>query len=453
MRQEKLFGEAPIFNVVLKFALPSIMGQIVLVIYNMADTFFVGLADSDIMLTAITVTLPAFMFLSAIANLFGIGGSSLIARSLGKKDSEMAKSASSFAILGCVLVTLIYSLLAFLFIDYFVDILGGTDSQVHILASNYLKVTVVFGGLFTSLSMLLGHLVRSEGNSLKASLGVVIGGVLNIVLDPIFMFILLPKGNEVLGAAIATSISNLCSFVYFLIIVIKNRKNSHIRLRIDKRIILDEIPRDVIYVGLPASIMTLFENVSYAVLENCISAYGVDVQAGLGVAKKINMLAHSCVRGTAQGVLPLLAYNYSAEKYNRMKKTVLISMSITVGIALFCMIACLIFSDGLVSVFIRNEGVSNMFAEKFLKIFCVGAPFSACAYTFISFFQAVGKGNVSFVLAILRKGIVDIPMMIILDGIISIQGAVLATPITDALCCVVSIIFYTIFLRNIKYSI
>lgn len=128
-------------------------------------------------------------------------------------------------------------------------------------------------------------------------------------------------------------------------------------------------------------------------------------------------------------------------------------MSITVGIALFCMIACLIFSDDLVSVFIRNEGVSNMFAEKFLKIFCVGAPFSACAYTFISFFQAVGKGNISFVLAILRKGIVDIPMMIILDGIISIQGAVLATPITDVLCCVVSIIFYIIFLRNIKYSI
>ena len=449
-REKTLFEDVPVLEAIFKLAVPTVVGQIILVLYNMADTFFIGLTGSDAMITAATVCMPAFMFLQAISNLFGVGGASVISRALGARDLQRAKDTASFAFWGCAALTLVYSLGAWLFAGPFVDLLGGSNPLVHDYAVEYLTFTVVIGGLATSLNALLAHLVRSEGRSLQASIGVALGGVMNIALDPLFMFVILPRGYETLGAAIATALSNVIALGYFLVVVLREGKRSILRLsplRLGKSI-RGRIPADVLTTGLPACLMTLCENVSYAVLDALMAVSGTALQAGLGVAKKVNMLAHSIVRGMSQGVLPLIGYNYASGDHKRMKASITLSMALSIAMAALCMTVSLVFSRQLIGLFIPGGSESVTYGAAFLRILCLGGPFSACAYALISFFQAVGKGMRSFVLAILRKGLLDIPLMFLLNRLLPIFGVVWATPITDVICCCISIAMFVAFLRG-----
>ena len=438
-----LFEQTPVLRALLRLAIPTAAGQIILVIYNMADTFFIGLRGDDAMLTAVTVCLPAFMFLSAISNLFGVGGAAAIARALGAKNYERAYDSASFAFWGCLFTTVLYCVFSFILINPFLNALGGTDPAVHILARAYMIRTVIIGGIPSAMGMLLSHLIRSVGNSFTASAGIALGGLLNIGLDPLFMFCLLPPGHEVKGAATATALSNVISLLFFItVLFIRKRRTAMRALIMRSGAIKDGIPGEILGTGLPACIMTLFENISYGVLEKFMSFYGTDVQAGIGVAKKINMLSHSIVRGIAQGALPFIAYNYSSKAHARMKKGLRYAIFLVVGTSAVIMAVYLAFSVQLTGVFIQHESGSLEYGAAFLRILCVGAPFSACAYTFISFFQATGHPIRSFFLAILRKGILDIPLMFIMFMTAGKYGITSATPIADAVCCIAALLMY-----------
>ncbi|MBQ9264022.1 MAG: MATE family efflux transporter [Clostridia bacterium] len=447
--KQDIFEHHPIIQTIIRLAVPTVIGQIILVIYNMADTFFIGLTGSDAKLTAATVCMPAFMFLSAISNLFGIGGSSVISRALGSGDRERVRRASAFATWGCLLLTLCYSFFTLVCSDFFIDLLGGQASQVHGFAKNYLMITVTIGGLATAMSTFFSHLIRSEGHAMQASAGIMLGGILNIALDPLFMFVILAPGQEIIGAAVATALSNLCAFIYFFFILFRYRAKSSLYFRPSKAMMEKSVIAGILSAGLPACLMTLFENISYAVLDNLMAAYGIACQAGLGVAKKINMLAHCIVRGMSQGVLPLIGYNYAAKKFRRMRQSIVYSGAMSVVLALLCMAGCLLFNRQLVSIFIQDSNADSIeHGARFLRILCLGGPFSACAYAIISFFQATGKGMRSFLLAILRKGLLDIPMMFLLNQWIPINGIVMATPITDVICCVVALVLFIPFLKR-----
>ena len=447
-RSKALFEDEPVGRAIMKLAMPAVIGQIILVIYNMADTFFVGLTGSDAMITSVTVCMPAFMILSAIANLFGAGGASAIARAAGAGQRHRAKEAASFAFWGCMGVTAIYSLVCVFFADGVIDLLGGANAAVHAHAKAYLITTVSIGGLATAFGALMAHLLRSEGRSMQASIGIAIGGIANVALDPLFMFVLFEKGNEPLGAAAATMLSNVITALYFIAVMLKNRHNTTLGFALDKDTFNKDIAGEVLSVGLPACLMTLCENISFAVLDNLMAAYGTAMQAGLGVAKKVNMLAHCMARGMAQGVLPLIGYNYASGNHRRMRSTVLISTLASVAMATLCMTVSLCFSRQLIGIFIQHGSDSVVYGARFLRILSLGGPFSACAYAFISFFQATGKGMKSFLLAILRKGLVDIPLMFILNNAMPIYGIVWATPIADVICCVTAIAFFRSFMRQ-----
>lgn len=439
---KKLFDNTPVSRAVIKLALPLVISQIILVIYNMADTFFIGLTGQVTSITAVTICMPPFMFLSAIANLFGVGGSTTISRALGRKRTGRAENASAFAFYGCLLVTALYCTGVWLLRDSFLNVLGGRNEVVHTQAVKYMVVTVCFGGLFTSMSSMLANLVRAEGRSAESGAGIVLGGVLNILLDPLFMFVILPKGNEVLGAGIATALSNVISFLYYVILIhVLQKKGSCIQFHLNSTAFEDGTFREIFMTGMPAFTMTLMENISYAVLDALIASAGTDVQAGIGVAKKVNMLAHSIARGISQGVLPLIAYAYGSRDFKRMKSVIRFSSTLAVVFALAAMTINLIFARELTGIFLP-EGPSLIYAEKFLRILTIGCPFSAFAYSIISFFQAVNNGRKSFILALLRKGIVDIPLMFILNLTRSADAVVWATPITDILSCAVAVILF-----------
>lgn len=450
---ETPFQEDHVLRLICRLALPTVAGQIILVIYNIADTFFVSLSASDAKISAVTVCLPAFMLLSAISNLFGIGASSAIGRAMGRGKIRRARRTAGYAFRGCLIATLIYSLLALIFLHPYVTLLGGIDPEAHRYAALYLFVTVALGGIGASMSALMSHLFRAEGRSFLSAIGVSLGGLLNIALDPLFMFVILPPGNEVLGAAIATTLSGYCSLLYFMILLRRsNKKKTVLRLSFSaksiKKAYKKRIPADVIGAGLPACLMTLFENTSYAVLGNLLARHSLEAHAGVGVAKKINMLAHCIVRGTAQGVLPYIAFQYAAGDSDRLKKSIRLSMLLSVGTASACMVLCLLFADPLIGLFIRHASPSHAFGVIFLRILCVGAPFSACAYLLISFFQATGNGLRSFFLAMLRKGALDIPLMFLFSAVGGVTMIVMATPIADAVCCMSAIIMFVSFMRS-----
>lgn len=446
--KKDLFENRSVLSAVISIALPSVMGQIILVIYNMADTLFVGMTGSDAMITAVTVCMPAFMFLSAISNLFGVGASSVISRALGRDNPDRAKMASDFAFWGCLSAAAVYCLGVLALMGPFVNALGGSDPLVHKNAVDYMVVAVVLGGLPTAISTMLSHIIRSLGYSAHASAGIIIGGLVNIGLDPLFMFVLLPPGNEAKGAAIATALSNLAALGYYIIILQLKRKKFAISVRPARAMLQDNIPHDVFLVGIPACLMTLCENVSYAVLDNLMSASGTAAQAGVGVAKKINMFAHCFVRGMSQGVLPLIGYNYASGNRQRMKSVIYTSLSISLGISLLCTLCFTVFSRPLVGLFIRTASESLEYGSRFLKILCIGAPFSSFAYTVISFFQATGRGGKSLILALMRKGILDIPMMFVLNVFFPTYGIVAATPATDIVCSVTAIVLFCVFIRR-----
>ena len=448
-QEEQLFASAPVAQAVLKLALPAAAGQIILVIYNMADTFFIGLTGSNEMLSAVTVCMPAFMILSAISNLFGVGGAAVIARMLGRKNRGGAGRVSSYAFWNCLGTTLVYSLVCLAGRNVVVDLLGGSAADVHAYAVQYLVCTVAVGGLGTAMNMLLAHLLRAEGHAFAASFGIALGGFLNIGLDPLLMFRILPPGHEVLGAAAATAASNLAVDLFFLLVLKYNfRRGSSLAFSLGKARLPRETRRDVITTGLPACLMTLCENISYAVLDKLMSAWGVAAQAGLGVAKKINMLSHSMVRGIAQGVLPLLGYNFAAGNYKRMRACIRTSAAVSVSVTALCTCVFFAFSRSLTGLFIQNTSPAVGYGAGFLRILSVGAPFSAFAYSVISFFQAVGQPKRSFWLAVLRKGILDIPLMFALGALFLREGITAATPVTDILCCGIAAIWLRRYLRQ-----
>ena len=448
-KEIRFFEQEPVPVAIAHLALPTIVGQIILVLYNMADTFFIGLTGSDAKLAAVTVCLPAFMFLSAIANLFGVGGAGESARSLGSSDRKSAGEACAFSFWGCIALTVLYTALAVLLRHPFTDILGGGDPEVHRYATGYLLITVGLGGLGTSMNMLMAHLFRSEGRSLDASIGIISGSLLNIALDPVFMFVILPEGKEVLGAAIATALSNWIALGIMLYLQSRRKHPSVLSFRFplspDRKMV-----RRILGTGLPACIMTLFENISYACLDRLMMANGTAAQAGLGVAKKINMLAHATVRGLTQGVLPLIAYNHASKNLKRMKRVIRDTVVIALAIGGGCMLACLFAARPLVGIFVK-PGESLTLGMRFLRILCIGAPFSAVAYTFISFFQAVGRWQSAFVLAVLRKGFLDIPLMFLLCLVNPLYGIVVATPAADCVCFLTAILLYRLYyMRNLR---
>ena len=465
-KKNYLFEEMPVFKAIMKSALPSVIGQLILVIYNIADTFFIGMASNNAyfvengltnaLMSGVTICMPVFMIISAISNLFGIGAGSVISRSAGKQNYNRAKDASGFAVYGCLISLVVYCLLSFLLINPIASFLSGGDMVVANYAKTYIFITITLFGLPTGLNTLMSHLLRAEGRSFNASFGIALGGILNVILDPLFMFVLFDIKDAVIAASLATGISNLIALIYFVTLYILVRHKTYFSIKFKTSYFKNSVPKEVLKIGLPACLMTFFENISYMILDYLIASISTDAiinqaaLAGVGAAKKINMVSHSIARGMTQGVLPLIGYNKSSGRRLRMKKIVYTSMIITISISLVCMTCSMSLSRPLSSLFLHDNLALN-FSSRYLILFSIGAPFSAMAYSVISFFQAIGKAGRSLLLALLRKGILDIPLMLLMPLVAKETNGnaiILATPIADIICCIVACVLFFHYTRN-----
>ena len=421
MTQERLalFETEKISTAILKLAIPTVLSSLVMTIYSLADTFFVGMLNNSVENAAVTLSAPVLLAFNAVNNLFCVCGSSMMSRALGRKDYATAYKSSAFSFYLSIVAGILFSALAFFFNSELL-VLIGADAVTVRATQGYLKWTVVFGAVPSILNVVMAYLVRAEGSAMHASIGTMTGCLLNIVLDPLFV---LPQfiGMGAEGAGLATFISNCVAVLYFLVLLGVKRKETYVSLSPRNVCFKRFIVLGVCAVGVPASIQNLLNVTGMTLLNNLTSGYGADAVAAMGIAQRLNNVPFSIANGFTQGLMPLVSYNFASGNYKRMKDGVRFSAKVIIAGLLVIALAYSLFADFFISIFMSNQEVVS-YGISFLRGFSLGIPFLGIDFLAVAVFQAVGKGLYSFIFAITRKIILEIPAIIILSLIFPLYG-------------------------------
>ncbi len=409
----------PIPRAVAKLAVPTILSSLVTVLYNLADTYFVGMLNNSVQNAAVTLAAPLILAFNAVNNLFGVGSSSMMSRALGSRDYETVHRSSAFGFYCSIFCGLLFSLLYVVFQPFVLTILGA-DTTTAEATAGYLRWTVACGAAPTILNVVMAYLVRAEGAALHASIGTMSGCILNIILDPIFI---LPWGLNMgaEGAGLATFLSNCVACGYFFVLLYVKRKNTHVCIRPSMFCLKRRIVLGVCGVGIPASIQNLLNVTGMTVLNNFTSSYGSDAVAAMGITQKINMVPMQIAMGLSQGIMPLISYNYASGNTPRMKKTLTFAAKISLTALVIVAAGYYVGAGALVRMFMQDSTIVA-YGTRFLRGFCLGLPFLCMDFLAVGVFQAVGLGKNAFIFAILRKVVLEIPALIILNALFPLYG-------------------------------
>lgn len=415
----ELFERMPIPKAVMTLAVPTILSSLVMVIYNLADTYFVGMLNDPVQNAAVTLAAPVLLAFNAVNNLFGVGSSSMMSRGLGAKDYDTVYRSSALGFYCALISGLLFSTLYTVFHTPLLTMLGA-DSQTVFATGDYLKWTVSFGAAPAILNVVMAYLVRAEGSSLHASLGTMSGCLLNIILDPIFI---LPWGLDMgaAGAGLATFLSNCVACIYFFILLFMKRGKTYVCIKPSLFRFQRNIVLGIFAVGIPASIQNLLNVTGMTVLNNFTASYGADAVAAMGISQKINMVPMQIAFGLSQGIMPLISYNYASGNVNRMKKTLTFTMKINLTFMATLAICYFVGAEFLITLFMKNPSIVA-YGTRFLRGLCLGMPFLCMDFLAVGVFQACGLGRKSLVFAILRKIVLEIPALFILNYLFPLYG-------------------------------
>ena len=432
-----IFEEMPVKKALATLAVPTIISQLITMIYNLADTFFVGMLNDPIQNAAVTLAGPVLLAFNAVNNLFGVGCSSMMSRALGVKDFDTAKRTSAFGLYCSVFAGLIFSVLITVFNTPALTVLGADETTAEATAK-YLFWTVSCGAVPSIFNVVMAYMVRSEGSSLHASIGTMSGCLLNIILDPIFI---MPwgLGMGAAGAGLATFISNSVASIYFIILVTVRRKSTFVCINPKKFSFRRQIVFGVFAVGVPASIQNLLNVTGMTILNNFTAAFNADAVAAMGIAHKLNMIPLQIALGISQGIMPLISYNFSSKNYNRMKSFILFTTKIVLGLMSVTTVLYFIFSKNLAALFIDNAGVVE-YSSAFLRGMCLSLPFICMDFMAVGIFQSCGMGKKSLIFAILRKIVFEIPAIYILNHFFPLYGLAYAQTVAEVTLSIIAVI-------------
>lgn len=443
----ELFENMPVRKAVMKLSVPTVLSSLVMVIYNLADTYFVGMLNNPIENSAVTLAAPLLLAFNAVNNLFGVGSSSMMSRALGRKDYDTVYRSSAFGFYCSVISGALFSLLYIVLHIPLLKVLGA-DSETMAATAQYLKWTVGCGAVPAILNVVLAYLVRAEGASLHASVGTMSGCILNIILDPFFV---LPQflNMGAAGAGLATFISNCFACIYFFILLFIKRKSTYVCISPKKFGFKKEIVSGVFAVGIPASIQNLLNVTGMTVLNNFTAAFGSSAVAAMGIAQKINMIPMQVALGFSQGIMPLISYSYASKNVKRMKKSLVFSSEISIGFLLMATIGFYIFSGGLISLFMQNEAIVA-YGSRFLRGMCLSLPFLCMDFIAVGVFQACGMGKKSLVFAIMRKIVLEIPALFLLNYLYPLYGLAYAQTVSEIILAIAAVITLVSLFKKLK---
>ena len=436
--KQELFASTPVPKALYTMAIPTIISQLINLIYNMVDAFFIGRTGNSYMMAATTITLTMVMMNVALSNLFGIGGGSQAARLMGAGKREKARQVGAFSVYGAVAVALLYSLLIGLFLDPVLRFLGASDATID-YARSYALIVIVMGSLPSILSMALAHLLRNAGFSSQASIGLSGGGILNVLLNPLFMFVLLPRGQEVTGAAIATALSNTAACGYLIYAYRKASREAPLSMNLrEARGVEKSNVKAVFSVGVPSAVLTgLFDAANICV--NIIAAAHNDlVLAGMGIVMKVERIPNAINLGVCQGMLPIVAFNYSSGNRERMKDVIRTARKAGLFVSAVCIVLFEVFATPASRLFLSTSAgnaetalITVGYAALFLRIRCVASPVQFINYHTSYCLQAMGNGKGTLLHAFVRELVFYIPFMFLLDRLFGEVGLASALPIGE----------------------
>ncbi len=431
----ELFANAPVPKAVISNIIPSIISMIMVLLYNLADTFFIGQTKNAYMVAAVSIATPVFLIFMAVGMLFGIGGTSLISRMLGEGKEEKAKNTSAF----CFWTGLTIGVLAMVFIWIFVkpicNLVGASNDTME-YASQYLNIVAV-GIPFLIVSNTFSNVIRSEGKAKTAMAGMIIGNMVNIVLDPVMI---LGLHWNVAGAAVATVLGNIASAIFYLRHLLS--QNTMLSIHIKDYRMGNQIATGVCAIGIPASLNSILMSVSNILINNVMTRYGDMAVAGLGVAMKVNMIVVMLLIGLGSGIQPLLGYCYGAGNKKRYVEVLKFSLLLAFCLSIIMTVICYVFAGPLVTAFLDNEDAFG-FGMSFSRTYILSGPILGILFVFVNAIQSTGAALPSLILSISRQGLLYIPILAVFSKIFdSARMVAMAQPVTDYLAAALAALLF-----------
>lgn len=438
--------ETKIPKLITSLAIPTVIAMLVTALYNFGDTLFVASLNNDSITAAVNVVFPLMTIIQAIGFMIGMGSGSIIARLLGKHlDNEASKVASS-ALFSVILLSLVILIFGLIFIDPLMKLLRAS-STVLPYARDY-AFFIIIACPMMMLSFALNNILRSEGKAKFSTIGLTTGGILNLLLDPLFIFVF---GLGIKGAAIATAISQTISFIILLSFFLTNK--TVVKLKINNISFKFKDYGLIVVIGLPSLLRQGLASIATVLLNSAADAYGGDsATAAMGVVAKITQIIFMIMLGIGQGYQPVVGYNYGAKKYKRVKESFIFMFTMSTIVMFVGSIILIATSNPLIHVFVK--GIDGIKIGINALIFqCIGLIFCPLGVACNMSFQSLGKKVRAILVSCFRQGIFYIPFIIILPLFIGIKGVELSMMVADILTCIACIPFAVFYFKEINKKI
>lgn len=434
MGEQELFERAPIHKAYFKLALPVVSSMALSLVYNMVDTFFIAQTQNTNLVAGVSMCAPIFTLMIALGDIFGLGGSSVISRLFGEKLDEEGKRVSGFCFYAAIFVGVLVAILMIVFQNPVLRILG-VDELTKPYASQYYFYLAV-GAPILIVNYSPSNMLRTEGLATESMIGTMTGTIVNMILDPIFIFGL---HMGAAGAAIATVLGTLCSDIVLIYFVFKKSRKLTVSCR--NISISRQIFASIMAIGIPASITNLMQSFGIALMNRSLVVYGTDKVAAMGIAMKVNMIVVLVLVGFSFGGQPLIGYNYGAKNMVRMRSVIRFSLKFEIGLSAAAAILLAVSAPYIIPIFMKEEAI---IAAGTLMMRCqlMSMPFVAVVLIFTVVFQSAGKAVSAFVLSLSRQGVVLAVSMFVLSRIFQYYGVICAQALSDAVTAVIAVCLY-----------
>lgn len=428
------YSKMPVSKAVIQNALPAVAAMLMVLIYNLADTFFIGRTQDAYQVAAVSLATPVFLAFMSIGTIFGVGGTSVISRAYGEGKKEYAKKICSFCMWSCIAIGILLTIGFLWFMEPLLKLIGASEDTWE-YTKTYLTI-VSFSGTFALISSCFSNILRAEGQATKAMNGQLIGNILNMALDAVFI---MAFHWDIAGCALATLLGEMLGAVYYLHYYLTGK--SALSIHIKDFTLKDKVAGGVLAIGIPAALGSLLMSASQIIMNSRMAAYGDMAVAGIGVAMKIVMITGMVSMGIGQGVQPLLGYCTGAKTWARFKKYMKFAFCFATVLGLSLTILCYVFTNQIVGVFLTDTNAFD-YAVQFARILLSTGPIFGIFYVLTNALQAMGAAMPSLMINISRQGLIYIPVLFILNAALGVTGLVWAQPIVDVISFVVGIGMY-----------
>ena len=433
-KDHELMARMKVSKAVATMAIPSVISSLVTVVYNMADTFFVGQTGDPLQVAAVSLTNPIFILFMAFANMFGMGGSAVASIALGEQNQKRMRNVSAFITYASLVTGIIFAGLLLGFMRPILTVFGANE-ETYAFARGYV-FHISYGAPFIIWSAAASFVVRSEGASKEAMIGSMIGTMANIVLDPILI-----SGCHLgaAGAAVATTLGNIMASIYYLWYFVKKSQNFSIRF--SDFTCADKILSSICFCGLPMAIFSMLMSVSTIILNQILVVYGNAPVAAIGIVFKANMFITFLQMGLANGVQPLLCYNFGSGDRNRFQSIASYTKKCCVVIGVLATVLFFVLRRQIIGLFIQDEEVIY-YGVKMLIAYMLSGPVIGILFMNMNCMQSIGKASWATVLSVLRQGLLLVPILFLLNTIGGLNGVIYGQALTDFIAVILSVVLW-----------